>query len=110
MLNPTQSLGRSTSHESQLAPRTGAGGEGTEVLNSPSHSVADSGVGRSRMHSESEAESVSEATPFAPTGYHGRRGDALRDVRTAHNSPVPSALASPSKSPKEDPDLIKGRC
>ncbi|XP_071515006.1 kinase suppressor of Ras 2-like isoform X2 [Panulirus ornatus] len=106
LLNPMQPLGRSTSHESQLAPRA----EGHEQQSSTlrSHfllrrkinnfwlggSMEQLGTRRTRLHSESEASAAVESS--------GKRTDGSRsrtDVRKLKNSPAPSALDSPTKSP-----------
>ncbi|XP_064092087.1 kinase suppressor of Ras 2-like isoform X3 [Macrobrachium nipponense] len=85
LLNPQPSLGRSTSHESQLAPRP----EGYEQ---PSSTL------RTRLHSESEASASTDGTTKRNESTSRSRTD-VREHRTAQNSPAPSTLASPIKSP-----------
>ncbi|XP_045582756.1 kinase suppressor of Ras 2 isoform X3 [Procambarus clarkii] len=109
LLNPMQPLGRSTSHESQLAPRT----EGPEQPSSTllSHfllrrklnnfwlggSMEQLGTRRTRLHSESEASVTVENVGKRTDGSRSRTD--VRELRTAQNSPAPSTLASPIKSP-----------
>ncbi|KAK8743924.1 hypothetical protein OTU49_000917 [Cherax quadricarinatus] len=109
LLNPMQPLGRSTSHESQLAPRT----EGHEQQSSTllSHfllrrklnnfwlggSMEQLATRRTRLHSESEASATGDNTGKKTDGSRSRTD--VRELRTAQNSPAPSTLASPIKSP-----------
>ncbi|XP_042208494.1 kinase suppressor of Ras 2-like isoform X3 [Homarus americanus] len=109
LLNPMPPLGRSTSHESQLAPRA----EGHEQQSSTllSHfllrrklnnfwvggSMEQLGTRRTRLHSESEASGTVDNTGKRPDGSRSRTD--MRELRTAQNSPAPSTLASPIKSP-----------
>ncbi|XP_068211668.1 kinase suppressor of Ras 1-like isoform X3 [Palaemon carinicauda] len=85
LLNPQPSLGRSTSHESQLAPRPEGYEQPTSTL-------------RSRLHSESEASASADGTAKRNETTSRSRTD-VREHRTAQNSPAPSTLASPIKSP-----------
>ncbi|XP_045582757.1 kinase suppressor of Ras 2 isoform X4 [Procambarus clarkii] len=93
LLNPMQPLGRSTSHESQLAPRT----EGPEQPSSTLLSMEQLGTRRTRLHSESEASVTVENVGKRTDGSRSRTD--VRELRTAQNSPAPSTLASPIKSP-----------
>ncbi|XP_045112636.1 kinase suppressor of Ras 2-like isoform X2 [Portunus trituberculatus] len=109
LLNPTLPLGRSTSHESQLAPRAeGHDHQSSTVL---SHfllkrklnnfrlggSMEHLGARRARLHSESEASGALDSQGKRTDS--GRNRTDMQELKTAQNSPAPSTLASPIKSP-----------
>lgn len=111
LLNPTQpSLGRSTSHESQLAPRPEGYEQPSSTLLSQfllRHKLNNLWLGgsmeqlvtrRTRLHSESEASASTDGTVKRSDNSSRSRTD-VRELRTAQNSPAPSNLASPIKSP-----------
>lgn len=53
---------------------------------------------RTRLHSESEASAPGEVGGSKRSDSNRSRTD-VRELKTAQNSPVPSTLASPIKSP-----------
>lgn len=97
LLNTLQQspLGRSTSHESQLALRTDTH---EQVTPSMEHLTAHRSGRRDRLHSESEME---------VKGSGGRRNDGGSSISSSGQridvSPSPSTLASPIKSPYGGP-------
>ncbi|MPC24870.1 Kinase suppressor of Ras 2 [Portunus trituberculatus] len=93
LLNPTLPLGRSTSHESQLAPRA----EGHDHQSSTVLSMEHLGARRARLHSESEASGALDSQGKRTDS--GRNRTDMQELKTAQNSPAPSTLASPIKSP-----------
>ncbi|XP_050722280.1 kinase suppressor of Ras 2-like isoform X2 [Eriocheir sinensis] len=109
LLNPTLPLGRSTSHESQLAPRAeGHDHQSSTVISNfllrrklnnfwLGGSMEHLGARRTRLHSESETSGVVDGQGKRTDS--GRSRTDVREMRTAQNSPAPSTLASPIKSP-----------
>ncbi|XP_047478904.1 kinase suppressor of Ras 2-like isoform X1 [Penaeus chinensis] len=116
LLNPLQpSLGRSTSHESQLAPRAeGHEQQSSALLRKLNHfwlggSLEQLVTRRTRLHSESEASADNSGKRVDGS----RTRTEVRDLKTPQNSPAPSTLASPIKSPhypdpaKDDSHIMK---
>lgn len=98
LLNTLQQspLGRSTSHESQLAYKTDTH---EQVTPSMEHLTAHRSGRRDRLHSESEMEVKGNSGRRADGGSSSSSSGQRIDV-----SPSPSTLASPIKSPYGGPD------